>query len=639
MFDAGVLQDQYPLRKAKNDDSKALHSLSCRASDLRKLKKLFSVYSKEMADDASQLGCQSERGHARGGRRLCIKMIAREFARFAIAYRAQYDRQITKRHINSAFLLIHRWLECVPGRRERIEISGLAATALAASGMRVHILIENDLALPGVEALLLPVFERLGYGAMSVKAGMDEGHRARAYQQVITIVSARECAMDFLRDAVKWPGRANPVERNLDLIMGARSQLKTSLLRGLPCAILIDADSTLIDNARAPIALTRDAHPMHETDELKQALQMLEHVQRGQHYELTGEGAEVALTDLGQRQLTAWANELGGGWAVSHVAQLMLAIAIVVTELLKEGTHYRLKGQQVEWLLDERLIPGMAFYSQAFLSRMVALHQNCEVKEQREVAARASYQQIFNRYLHLCGLSHSIELVEEEFRKIYGLKSAHRWPVSRLKPFHSVSMAQNEEEKLQKILAVLAATEKGGARLLLTVDATALAHLQAGLQADYPGLVVLKPEDPMMLSNELKPGALILAQNNVAEYQATALPASLSFPLGLISLQRSVRRSEDLRGLYWMQNGSLKACERSLILAMDDELFTETPLYGFQNMVRFSGRKIAAYLIERRIQRIQLIKARSLFQTRLQLLAHDETMQGLLSFSGRGLYE
>jgi len=639
VFDAGELQDQYPLRKAQDVDSKAFHSLNYRATEMRKLKKLFSAYSKELAGDISQLGCRSGRGHARGANRHSIAMIAREFARFGIAYQAQYDRQLTKHHIESAFSLVHRWLECVPGRRERIEIAGLAATALAASGMRVHLLIENDLALPGVESLLLPVFERLGYSVMSVKAGMDEALRSKAYRQSITFVSARECAMDFLRDSVKWPGRANPVERKLDLIMGGRSQLKASILRGLPCAILIDADSTLIDNARTPIALTHDAHPMHETDELKQALDMLEHLQRGQHYELTGEGAEVVLTDLGQRQLEAWANELGGGWTVSHIAQLMLAVAIVVTQLLKQGMHYQLNGQQVEWLLDERLIPGMVFYSRPFLSRMVALHEDCEVKEQREVAARASYQQIFNRYLHLCGLSHSTALIDEEFRKVYGLKSGIHWRVSAMKPFHHIYMTRNDQEKILKLHSMLSGADQNSALLLLTMDVEMVLQVQAALQSDFPQLQVLEAEDANMLSRALRPGAIILAQNNVAEYQLAQLSTPLNCGLEMISLQRSPLRSEDLRGLFWMQTGVMQGFQRSLLLAADDELFTETPLYGFQNMIRFSGRKLAAYLIERRIQRIQLIKARSLFQTRLQLLAHDETMQGLLSFSGRGLYE
>lgn len=639
MFDAGVLQDQYPLRNVVPDDSGAIHSLRYRAADLRKIRKLFTGYCKEFEADEAQISIRSERSRAFKVNRPALQMIAREFARFTFAYQLQHAQKLSRRHIDSAFGLTRRWLECVPGRQQRIEIAGLAAAALAASGMRVHLLIENDLALPGVQALLVPVFERLGYAVMCVEAGMEEAKRARAYRQPITIVSARECAMDFLRDSVKWPGKGNQVERKLDLILGARSHHQNSLLRGLPCAVLIDADSTLIDNARAPIALTRDAHPMHEIDELKQALEMVSHLQDGQHYELTGEGAEVALTDLGQRQLQAWADELSGGWRVNNVAQLMLAIAIVVTRLLEENTHYRINGQQVEWLLDERLVPGMVFYSRPFLSRMLALHAGCKFNEQREVAARASYQQIFNRYLHLSGLSHSTYLIETEFRKVYGLKSGHRWRESRIKPFHSISLLSSPEEKSQKINSRLQAVDENSAILLLTMDAAALQQLQAQLQVDFPELLVLKAEDAMMLSNRIKPGALLLAQNNMAEYQAQFMRAPPDCRLEIISTQRSARCAEDLRSLFWMQNGHFQACERQLMLAVDDEIFSETSLYGFQNMVRFSGRKIASVLIERRIQRIQSIKARSLFQMRQQLLAHDETMQGLLSFSGRGLYD
>ncbi len=637
MFAAGVLQDAYPLRHS--DASERLHSLNYRASDLRKLRRQFARYGKAFQAGDELIAVRSERVRARGREQLSIDMVAREFARFAYCYESLRGRTLTQRHLESAFGLVHRWLECVPGRRERIEIAGLAAAALAASGMRVHLILENDRALAGLQSALLPVFERMEYTVGSVKSGIDEHHRTAAYQQQITLVSARECAMDFLRDSVKWPGKGNPVERKLDTIMGGRSHLQSSLMRGLPCAILIDADSTLVDNARAPIALTRDAHPMHETDAIKQALEMVEHLQAGQHYELIGEGAEVALTDLGLRQLQAWADELGGVWSVEEVAQLMLAVAIVVKRVLVKDAHYRLHRQQVEWMLDERLIPGMKFYSELFLSRVVALNEDCKINEQREVAARSSYQQIFNRYIHLCGMSHSSRLISREFHEVYGLKLGQHWPERQPKPFHQIYLLRDEVEKMARLSSELKAENAGKAILLLALDAQALAQLQAGLQADFPHLVVLNDDDTTILAGEIKSGAIILALNNVAEYQAFDIGAPFRCPLMIISTQRSPRYSEDVRALFWMQNGFFSACERRLLLSIEDELFSETSLYGFQNMVRFSTHKIANYLIERRIRRIQRVKARSLFQMRQQLLAHDETMQGLLSFSGRGLYE
>jgi len=640
VFEAGVLQDPYPLRTKTEDGAAAkLHSLPMSGGAIRKLRRRYLHHVDALNKDQTQLQTPAVLREINASAKLDANAVAREFARFAVAYQHCYSRTPGPLHIESAFALLHRRLECVPAREDRVVIAGLTAAVLAGAGIPVHLIVENDLATDYLESSLMPVFKLLGYGLTSVRAEMAPATRIQAYQQAITIVSARECAMDFLRDAVHWPERSNPVTRKLDGLMGAQSQQKNNLLRGLLCAVLLDADSTLIDSARAPIALTRDAHPMHELDALKQALEMVDHLHPDKHYQLIGEGAEVALTELGQQQLTAWAEQLGGSWRVNNAARLMLAAAIVAKKLLKVEVHYRVDRQQVVWLLDERLTPGLAFYGKDFLGRMLALLQGCEINEQREVAARASYQQIFNHYVHLCGMSHSAGALEHEFKKVYGLVCEHRWPEPALVPFDQAFLLANADHRLQWLKTRIANADAAHTWLLLVNDSDALDQLQAGLVESFPALQVLTAGDESDLETVLNTGGLVLAQNQVVEYKLLLQPPVLQCPVHIVVTGRSERQAEDLRHLYWMQRRALKHCPRTLLLCADDELLSDSSKFSLRNMIRFSGRRPGRYLIEHKIRRIQADRAKSLYVTRQQLLAHDETMQGLLSFSGRGLYE
>lgn len=640
MFEPGILRDNYPLRQSLSATPKSKkHSLRYTAMDLTEVQEMFVHFSQQMKEDDSQAGLLSERRYISGSQRLDPTMIAREFARFSAALSTLHQQDVSPRHIESAYALLHRQVEVIPHRSDRVLTAGMAAAVLACAGMRVHLVLENELGMPYLKEWLIPVFGQLGYGALCVEAGADEAARSTAYQQAITVVSSRECAMDFLRDVVNWPQRGNPVLRKVDRLMGSNSRHHSNLMCGLPCAVFIDIDSALIDNARAPIALTRDAHPMHEVEELKQALEMVGHLQNGQHFVLTGEGAEVAFTELGRRQLDAWAEQLGGGWGVSHIAEMMLAVAIVVVHLLKVDIHYRIIRQSVEWLVDDRLVPGLAFYSKPFLGRMVELREECEVSSQREVAARASYQQIFNHYVHLCGMCHSSQLIEDELSSIYGLRCGHHWPENTARSFHQTHLLKNSEERIKWLQKWLASPDGQSARLVLVNDIEMLDQLNAGLIAVCPELILISQPQDHDLSKILKPDSIVLALTSVAEHLTSMMKVPVSCPLKIVSTQRSVRRSEDLRNVFWIQTPLFEDCERALVLADDDELFADHPFKGLQNMIRFFGVNRDETQLESRIRQIQATKGREFFKVRKGLLSHDATMHELLSFSGRGLYE
>ncbi len=639
LFEAGILRDTYPLRAPAGVSAGNKHSLACTHAKLRRVRKLFHEFSRQIKDSASNSATRAGADCDSYSVRLDADVIAREFARFSAALSAQQDMTISRLHIESAYALLRRRVEGVPHRIDRVISAGLAAAVLARTGMRVHLIVDAEMAISYTEKWLFPVFDQLGLGAGTIEAGADEAARRAAYRQDITLLTARECAMDFLRDAINWPQRGDSVSRAIDRLMGEKSRHRPLLMRGLPCAIHVDIDSALIDNARTPIVLTKDGHPMHEVDELKRGLEMVQHLQAGQHFVLTGEGAEVALTELGKQQLQAWAEQFGGIWSAPHVAELMLSVVIVVTHLVKPEIHYRISRQSVVWLVQDRLVPGMEFYSKPFITRVVEIREECAVTSQREVAGRASYQQIFNRYVHLCGVCHSLDQIEHELRFIYGLKCRRRWPESRRGGFRQVRLVQNDDEKLEWLHEWVTSQDTGTCLVITANSVDMLQQLNASLAPIVPDLKVLTEPGETNLIQLLQPGTLVIALAPVMDYLLPALPETIRNPVRIVVTQRSVRHLEDQRNLFWMQAQAFDDCETIVLLATDDELFAGFAVTGLQNLGRFLGARFSAYLMERWIRRNQVRKGRDLYKVRRNLLNYDASMQGLLSFSGRGLYE
>jgi len=636
-FEAGTLSNPYPIRPTPSGTSTHEHSLAYSKLELGKIVRLFARYSEQLQGDSSQLNVRSVRAQSGHKRSSYADMVAREFARFSYTLSTQTGLGVSRLHLESAYALLCRRVEAVPRRNDRIVVSGLACTALACIGVRVHLIVDSDLAMPYLSGILLPLYECLGYGSACIVTSADEATRADAYQQAITLVSARECAMDFLRDAVNWPQRSNPALAKIDRLRGAHAQSGGSLMKGLPCAVMIDTDSTLIDNARTPLALTQDAHPMHEVDELKQALEMVEHLQAGTHFVLQEGGAEVGLTPEGKQQLDAWSGKLGGSWGIPHIAEIMLAVAIVVTLLLKRGTHYQLRRSSVVWLVEDALVPGMKFYTKAFLQRVIELKEGCEVGSQREVAARASYQQIFNRYIHLCGCCHSLDMISRELRLVYGLKSSSRWPSKSVPGYSSLQFFKTTAQKLAALKTQLLPVTGKVTSLVLVSDNRTLGELADTLSEFSPRL--LRAEDQEKLVTALQPGAIVLGLTGMAEHLVATLSQPSQSPVSIIVFGRSGRRSEDLRNMSWIADSVLRKCECSLMLSAEDDLFSDSSFKRLESVVRIASKSLGMNYLEGKIRRIHARRARESFAVRQGLLNHDTTMHSMLSFSGRGLYE
>ena len=151
----------------------------------------------------------------------------------------------------------------------------------------VHILTFNDYLAKRDALWMGPVYEFLGLSVGFIQEGMEPGARKKAYQADITYVTAKEAGFDYLRDQRCF-------------------ELQDRVHRGYNYAIVDEADTILIDEARIPLVIagnTRD-----QEDRTKRAAAIISTL-TATDYELDEYERYVNLSEAGLKKGEA---SLGG---------------------------------------------------------------------------------------------------------------------------------------------------------------------------------------------------------------------------------------------------------------------------------------------------------------------------------------
>jgi preprotein translocase subunit SecA len=129
----------------------------------------------------------------------------------------------------------------------------------ALPGRGVHVVTVNDYLAVRDADWMRPVYEAIGLTVGCVRQGMEAGARRAAYRCDITYCSNKEVAFDYLRDRMVLGGRPRMIAARVEALAGD-DRLQRLLLRGLQYAIVDEADSVLVDEARTPLILSAQAH-------------------------------------------------------------------------------------------------------------------------------------------------------------------------------------------------------------------------------------------------------------------------------------------------------------------------------------------------------------------------------------------
>ncbi len=289
----------------------------------------------------------------------------------------------------------------------------LPAATAALAGIPVHVISVNDYLVQRDAEAMGPLYTALGLSVGAATEGQrDAGARRAAYACDVTYVTAKQLGFDYLRDGLARGRRG-----------GGQTRDEPLLLRGLCFAIVDEADSVLIDEARTPLILAAAGGSPEQRRTYRQALRLARSLEEGADFRLDPHEAGAALTTRGRERLAELAEPLGGTWTGPRRREEWARQALSALHLFQRDRHYLVRDGKVQ-IIDQptgRLAPDRAW--EGGLHQLIEVKEGCEPTPQRETIARISYQQLFRRYLRLAGMTGTAREVARELWSVYRLNT------------------------------------------------------------------------------------------------------------------------------------------------------------------------------------------------------------------------
>jgi preprotein translocase subunit SecA len=317
-------------------------------------------------------------------------------------------------------LLDDRLAEMATGEGKTAAIA-MAAGIAALGGSPVHVVTANDYLAQRDADAQRPFFARLGLRVDCVTQPMQAAQRRRAYAADVTYCTAKELAFDYLRDGVQRAADLSPLEQRAHRLAGAHGG-QPPVLRGLCMAILDEADTVLVDEARVPLVLAQPEGSPSESGFYRDALQVAARLAPGADYLPCGDGRQFGLTAPGRQRLAAWPaadHPLLGHRAHREAA---VELALVALHVLRRDHDYVVREGEV-LLVDEttgRAAPGRAW--SAGLHQLVEWKEGVPASRRNSTMTQITFQRFFPRYLRLAGTSGTLAEARGELRQVYGLE-------------------------------------------------------------------------------------------------------------------------------------------------------------------------------------------------------------------------
>ncbi|MCM1166897.1 MAG: DEAD/DEAH box helicase, partial [Ruminococcus sp.] len=201
-----------------------------------------------------------------------------------------------------------------------------AACHEALNGGRVHILTFNDYLADRDRNWMRPIYDEMGVSVGCITEGTPREERAELYKKQVLYMTAKEAGFDYLRDFVCFEkgGAVFPERLNF--------------------AIVDEADSILIDEARIPLVIAGDV-AVRESGDAGDVYEKVSALGEGD-FEVDEETRNVYLTDSGADK----AEEIfGRNIYAADSAELLAKICacLKAREVLAENKDYIVKDGSV----------------------------------------------------------------------------------------------------------------------------------------------------------------------------------------------------------------------------------------------------------------------------------------------------
>ena len=297
--------------------------------------------------------------------------------------------------------------------------AALPAIATALTGAPVHVVTVNEYLVTRDAAKLKPLYAKFGLRVATVTDQMNDDERRTAYAADIVYCTNKQIVFDYLRDLQTLGGEYSGLKGEIRSLLDVRPA--KPLLRGLSFAIVDEADSVLIDDARTPLILAQSRKTGRtKATEAAVALSIGRTLVEGADFQLQQDSRSVWLTDTGLDALRNLGDRLTGVWRFERYRNELIRQALSALHLFRLDRDYLVREGKIA-LVDESTGRVMSDRKlQHGLHRMLEVKERCEITEENEVIAALSFQRFFPRYCHLSGMSGTVNEVSAELSRVYG---------------------------------------------------------------------------------------------------------------------------------------------------------------------------------------------------------------------------
>jgi preprotein translocase subunit SecA len=448
---------------------------------------------------------------------------------------------------------------------------------------------------------------------------------------------------DYLRDRMALGLKRAKARRLMDEFLGGQS--RPLLFRGLFFAIIDEADSILIDEAKTPLILSQNVDSAKEEHLYRAALNMARQLDRDVDFRLSARSRAIELTAEGKARMlklapTADVRRDEPLWRSPRALEEMVGQALSALHLFDLDRHYIVADGKVQ-IVDEYTGRVMADRSwERGLHQMIEVKEGCEMTAQRRVQARITYQRFFRRYLKLCGMSGTVSEAAGELHAVYGLRVMKIPPHRSLRRRHlGTTLHQNADHKWRQVIERAQEVTQAGRPLLIGTRSVAASEAvserltAAGLSQHAVLNARQDRAEAEIVAQAGQPSRITVATNIAGRGTDIRLAPQVVEVVGLhvilTEFHDSARIDRQLYGRCARQGdpGSVEA-----IVSLEDELFQHF-LGTFGSVIRRFGGAKQGELLRRWAQyRAERQHAR----TRLDTMAQDRRLEKQLAFAGSG---
>ena len=278
-------------------------------------------------------------------------------------------------------------------------VSTSPALVNAISGNGVHIVTINDYLAKRDAEWMGQIHRFLGLKVGLIQDGTSIESRRKNYSRDLTYVTNTDLVFDFLKD---------------NMVMDKKELVQ----RPFNFCIIDEVDSILIDEARTPLIISREADLLVE--KFFKANEVSKYLENKKHFEIDQKAKKISLTEKGLNLAKTLLN-IDDLYNVQDPWIPYVLNSLKARHLFFRDIHYIFRNNEVV-IIDEftgRIMEGRKWGDG--LHQAIEAKENIQMLKGSETLASITYQNFFRLYPKISGMTGTAKTEELEFENIYNL--------------------------------------------------------------------------------------------------------------------------------------------------------------------------------------------------------------------------